>query len=173
MTDEVKIPAAVVVPILVDEMRWESARSGSLLLTIRSEDLEHHKGQIAFPGGVKDEADPTLEATARREFEEELGVEATDLKLIGELSSQLTISSPFIVHPYIGLWPADEKFKPNPSEISALIEVPILYLLDEANSKIEPIRRGEVTYLLKSYYYEGHRIWGATARIITELLKRF
>ncbi|MGI8549603.1 MAG: NUDIX hydrolase [Dehalococcoidia bacterium] len=141
-----------------------------LLLTVRSELVEHHKGEISFPGGGVHEEDEDLAATALRETSEEVGVDPDVVEILGRLDDLLTISN-FHVTPFVGvLHRSPYDFIPSPIEVAEVLEVPIAHLLDAANS--EP-RQGQVPgsdHDCIDYLFRGHRVWGATARILRQYL---
>lgn len=153
--------AAVLVPLFV--------RDGALriLLTRRTETLEHHKGQISFPGGGEDEADESAFATAVRETEEELGIPAQDIRLLGTLSPLATVSD-FFVEPFVGAIPYPHVLRPAEAEIAEVIDAPIAALLDPKilERRVLPGREEPTLF----FHYGKHVIWGATARMLKELL---
>jgi 8-oxo-dGTP pyrophosphatase MutT (NUDIX family) len=153
--------AAVLLPLYV--------RDGALriLFTRRTETVEHHRGQISFPGGVEEEADETAYATAVRETEEELGIAAGDVHLLGALTPLTTITD-FFVEPFVGAIPYPHVLKPAEAEIAEVIDVPVAALLDPKalETKILPGREEPTLF----YHYGKHVIWGATARMLQELL---
>ncbi|MBI4596324.1 MAG: CoA pyrophosphatase [Candidatus Tectomicrobia bacterium] len=142
-----------------------------MIFTQRTEKLAHHKGQISFPGGRKDEADATLQETALRESYEEIGITPEDVSVIGELDDFKTLSSGYIISPFVGLIPYPYYFKANLDEIDRIIEVPLAFLLDQSNERQE-VREwnGEI---VEHYYYDynGDIIWGATGRILKHFLE--
>jgi 8-oxo-dGTP pyrophosphatase MutT (NUDIX family) len=155
--------AAVLVPLF---------RKGDvchLLFTKRSDQVKFHKGEISFPGGVVDEEDAELEKTALREAFEEIGLKEDDVQIIGILDDIVTITE-FIVTPIVGLFPYPYPFKVSEVEIAELIEVPLASLLDEDCFSEREIIRGTRKEVVYAYQYEGHTIWGATARILKQFL---
>jgi len=153
--------AGVLVPLFV--------RDGGLwvVLTRRTDTVEHHRGQISFPGGGEEPEDESLLDTALRETEEEIGVSADDVRYLGELSPIVTVTD-FYVAPYVGAIPQPYTFQPEAAEIAEVIEVPIAALLDPAilERRMFPGRPEPVLF----YHHGRHEIWGATARILKELL---
>jgi 8-oxo-dGTP pyrophosphatase MutT (NUDIX family) len=156
-------PAAVLVPLYV--------RDGQLftLFTKRTELVEHHKGQISFPGGTKDETDVNLWETAIRETEEEIGVPRAGVKILGALPKLVTVTD-FEISPFVGVIPYPTQFAPHAGEVESIIEVPVSYLLDPMVVEERPVKwKGrDVSTLV--YHYRGHAIWGATARILADFL---
>ena len=141
-----------------------------LLFQERSHQVEHHKGQISFPGGARDDGDDGAAFTALRETHEEVGVAPEDVDLLGEIDEIWTISD-FRVRPFVGWlrkWPYPFRFAPR--EVASLLEVPFDHLTDAANlvDDVREIDGGRV--VLPSYRWGEHLIWGATARILTNFL---
>jgi 8-oxo-dGTP pyrophosphatase MutT (NUDIX family) len=154
--------AGVLVPLFVREARlW-------ILLTRRTESVEHHRGQISFPGGTEEAGDENLFATAVRETGEELAVAASDIVALGTLSPIVTVTN-FYVEPYVAAVPQPYVWQPAEAEIAEVIEAPIAELMDPAILEKKPWPGREETILF--YHYGRHVIWGATARILSELLE--
>jgi len=107
---------------LKDDSYW-------LLLMRRSNGVEYHKGEVSFPGGVVDERDHNFESTAKRETFEEIGVREEDIEMLGQLDDMTTITSRFIVHPFVGILPFPYEYKINKGEVDYLIEVPLPFFL--------------------------------------------
>ncbi|MFW0859160.1 MAG: NUDIX hydrolase [Dehalococcoidia bacterium] len=157
------ISSAVLVPV------YQKAGEYYILFTRRTERVEYHKGEIAFPGGRKDEDDSNLLATALREGFEEIGLRPEAVEILGELDDESTISTSFVVSPFVALIPYPYDFEINREEVEGLVEVPLAVLRDKANFREEVITDGGRTFMAYSYHYGDEVIWGATARI----LKRF
>lgn len=153
--------AGVLVPLYV--------RDGSLwvLLTKRTESVERHRGQIAFPGGAEEEEDGTLYRTALRETEEEVGVSPADVRYLGALSALATVTD-YYVEPYVAAIPHPYPFRLQATEIAGLVEVPLPAVLDPKALETRPFPGREEPVLF--YHYGDHVIWGATARMLKELL---
>jgi len=143
-----------------------------LLFTRRTELVEHHKGQISFPGGGREERDPDLLYTALRETCEEVGVQPEDVEPIGQLDDLVTFGSNFVVSPYVGVLsgPAPYPFEHARHEVEEIIEAPLEHLLDSGNVIHEVRRVGEQEIEMQSYRFGDQVIWGATARILKQLL---
>jgi 8-oxo-dGTP pyrophosphatase MutT (NUDIX family) len=163
---EVAVPggarrAGVLLPLFVRDARlW-------IVFTKRTESVEHHRGQISFPGGAEEPGDATLYHTALRETEEELGVRPEDVLPLGRLSPIYTVTN-FYVEPFVGAIPQPYEFRPAEAEIADVLEVPVAALLDPAILEKKPFPGREELVLY--YHYEESVIWGATARILSELL---
>jgi 8-oxo-dGTP pyrophosphatase MutT (NUDIX family) len=142
-----------------------------LILTKRTLDVETHKGQISFPGGVVDAADADIRATALRETNEELGIPTASIELIG-LLDDLTTPTGFVITPVVGLLNPSLDFHPNSREVAEVFRLPLAFFADEKNGRCEVRlldgKRHEVWF-----YNDGcHEIWGATAAIIRSLLRK-
>jgi 8-oxo-dGTP pyrophosphatase MutT (NUDIX family) len=150
---------------------YHNAGREHVLLTVRTDTVEHHKGQISFPGGARHGADEDMATTALRETWEEVGVRPEHVEIIGRLDELVTISN-FRVTPFVGvLSHAPYEFVPQVDEVALVLEVPVRHLLDPANQVRESraLPDGRVV-ALPAYVYEGHRIWGATARMLEGFL---
>jgi 8-oxo-dGTP pyrophosphatase MutT (NUDIX family) len=162
---EVLARAAVLVPL------YETDGALHVLFTRRSELVEHHKGQISFPGGAWDESDPDLRFTAVRETWEEIGVAMDHVDVIGQLDEMITVSN-FLVRPFVGqiTQPGPYPFAHSEIEVAEILEVPLSHLQDELNVVAEPrIYQGREV-MMYSYRWRDHLIWGATARILRQFL---
>jgi 8-oxo-dGTP pyrophosphatase MutT (NUDIX family) len=141
-----------------------------ILFTRRPAHLRNHANQFSFPGGGRDPEDPTPLHTALRETEEELGIERSRVRVLGMLDEQPTITS-FRIQPFVGVIPGDGQYQPSAEEVAFILEVPLAGLLDPSIRRVEKrVTRG-VEYDIYFYTYNGHVIWGATARILYELLE--
>lgn len=149
----------------------DGADGPSVFLTKRSSRLRHHPGQIAFPGGKRDDDDLSLEATALREAWEEVGLPASAVRTIGRLPSHETVTG-FTVTPVLARITAPFTPVPEAGEVAEVFQVPLSHLMKPANFRIESRRwRGE----RRHYYtvpYGPYYIWGATARILRGLAER-
>lgn len=149
-------------------MLFEENGDPVLVFTKRSESLRLHKGEISFPGGGMDPSDTSLEQTALRETEEELGVPAADVRVIGELGELQTFVTGFIVKPFVGLVPARDVYDHSEAEIAEVIKVPLPKLI-EVGREAEWEVRG-TRYTTDVFDVDGNVIWGATGRILREFL---
>jgi 8-oxo-dGTP pyrophosphatase MutT (NUDIX family) len=161
MGDHYKL-AAVLIPI------QERDDGDHLVLTKRAELLNHHRGQVAFPGGRMDPADTSELAAALRESHEEIGIDPSDVRVLGRLD-QVTAAADFVVTPFVGVIPPFYEFHLNPAETDAVFSVPISALLEPNCVRIADhlSSHGEPVY---HFYCDGWDIWGATARIIVQFL---
>ncbi len=135
-----------------------------VLLNKRSQYVDKHKGEIAFPGGARENRDTTILDTALRENCEEMGIAQKDVTVLGELDDIVTISD-FVVTPFVGTIPPEYDFTPN-IEVAEVIEVPVETLLDTANIRDDVRLVDGKTTRRATYAYDGHLIWGATAMIL-------
>lgn len=157
--------AGVLVPIIEEEGVL------SVLLTKRTDMVEHHKGQISFPGGSVDEEDGSIRETALREAQEEIGLQRKDVVILGRLDDTLTLMSNFIVHPFVGFVPYPYNFSINRTEVERLINVPLsVFNTKSSGPKRNSVEFEGMTYQSQSYSYNGDLIWGATARIMQNFM---
>jgi len=157
--------AAVLVPLQV------TPDGEHLVLTQRTETVNAHRGQIAFPGGKIEPSDRNAEAAALRESHEEIGLAAADVRVLGQLDPIIS-SSGFVVTPFVGVVPSPYAFRLNPAETAALFSVPLGALVTEGCLYVEPrLYPPERRDPIYHFYYEEWDIWGATARIILQLLE--
>jgi 8-oxo-dGTP pyrophosphatase MutT (NUDIX family) len=143
-----------------------------LIFTERRADLRRHAGEISFPGGRQDEIDADLTTTALREAQEEIGLEPTAVELVGALAPVSTFVTDYRVHPFVGLvaHPGGLELRPNPYEVETVLTFS-LELLREGYAMRRLLRRG-IPIHTPTYEVEGQLIWGATARILADLLER-
>jgi ADP-ribose pyrophosphatase YjhB (NUDIX family) len=133
--------------------------------------VEHHRGEISFPGGKLDPSDPDLRSCALRETHEEIGIPPDDVKVIGELDDFYTVATKFHVVPFVGVVPYPYKLSLSSREIAAIVAPPLEIFFDPSRrSEDTLIFRGEPVTVV-SYRWEGHNIWGATARILQHLVE--
>jgi len=158
--------------------RWRAAVLIALLpyddpevvLTVRSHEVEHHKGEISFPGGALDSADEHPMAAALREADEEVGLRREHVDILGEQSHYRTMSD-FHVTPYVGLIDrAPYPFRPLAIEVGEIITPSLSHLLDPSNVAFERRERDGQVFHMREYWYEGHRIFGATATMLGRFL---
>lgn len=140
-----------------------------VLLSLRTDRVLHHRGQVSFPGGEQHPGE-SIEATALRETEEEMGTDLAAVRMLGRLTPLYVPPSNYCVYPTVAFLPGVPEFRPQPDEVAEVIEVPVAGLADPAIARRETwdlgARRAEVPF----YGVAGHRIWGATAMILAEFL---
>lgn len=158
--------AAVLIPI------YDHRGELHIVLTKRTDKVEHHKGEISFPGGAMDLRDADLTTTALRESEEEIGLLPDHVRVLGRVDDVVTVSR-FHVTAYIGhIDPAFSPYpwRPQPSEVAEVLEVPIRHLVDRSNLIEVPRTRDGQTILMEGFQFGEHTIWGATARMLRNFL---
>jgi 8-oxo-dGTP pyrophosphatase MutT (NUDIX family) len=159
------VTSAVLVPLYV------AAGELWVLLTKRAESLQDHGGQYAFPGGVRVEGDEDEVATALRETHEEVGIAPSLIVVLGHLSDVWTPTG-YLISPVVGAIPHPLSVEPSSDEVEAVVRVPFSYLAKpEVVEEQEVVIAGE-KLVSKVFHYRNHRIWGATARILADLLDR-
>ena len=156
--------AAVLVPFVLNENTWH------FLLTRRTDHVEHHKGQVSFPGGAMEEGEQP-EETALRESFEEIGLARERVTLLGCLDDIWTPSG-YVVTPVVGIVEAGVVFSPNPGEVSLVFTVPVEFFTDQRNSEKKRVHVNGHTRDVFFYSYQSETIWGATAFIIRNALHR-
>jgi 8-oxo-dGTP pyrophosphatase MutT (NUDIX family) len=157
--------AGVLVPIIL------TGGEAALLFTRRTDHVETHKGQISFPGGMRDGDDPDIVHTALRETAEELGIGAGLIEISG-LLDDIAVPSGFIITPVVGLLKGLPPLSPNPGEVAEAFTVPLDFFRDPANGRSE-IREFRGSSRVVWFYQHGeHNIWGATAMIVRSFLQK-
>ena len=159
-------PAAVLFPLV--------HKDGELyiLLTKRTEFVKAHKGQVSFPGGVRDPADESLLVTALREAQEEIGLQPQDVEILGSLEPTATVTSGFLVYSFVGFIPYPYPFRLNAREVADLLMVPFRFLADARRwyrRCLDSDSRRLDAYFVR---YGRYLIWGATARILKVFFER-
>jgi 8-oxo-dGTP pyrophosphatase MutT (NUDIX family) len=157
------ICAAVLIPLLYREGEWH------VLVTQRAQTVEHHKGQISFPGGACESEDADLLATALRETFEEVGVPPEAVEVLGALDDFPTITN-FIVTPFVGIIPHPFTYRPNQHEVESIVEVPLSFLRDPAHLRVEQREYKGNVFDVYFWDYGLYTIWGATAQILKGFL---
>ena len=157
------ICAAVLIPLLFKDGEWW------ILVTKRTEHVEHHKGQFSFPGGACDLEDADLEATALREAHEEIGTPREVVEILGALDDLVTVTG-FVVTPFVGVIPHNFPYRLNQREVAAIVEVPLSFLRDPGNLGVDQREYKGQMHDVLFWDYRSHVIWGATARIIKSFL---
>jgi 8-oxo-dGTP pyrophosphatase MutT (NUDIX family) len=158
------VESAVLVPLYV--------RDGDLhaVFIQRGPDLRTHAGQISFPGGRRDPTDPELAHTALREAHEEIGLDPAGVELLGALTPASTAVTDFAIYPFVGLITPLDEWTPAPLEVDAVLELPLAQLA--ATHEYRTLTRDGLPFPTDCYTIGPHLVWGATARILADLLDR-
>ncbi len=158
-------PAAVLLPLYLYAGEWH------VLFTLRTNLVETHKGQVSFPGGRVDPGDTSRVDTALREAEEEIGLRRSDVTVLGQLDELLTVTQ-YHITPIVGVFPWPYSFVLSTAELSEVFGAPLSWLANPAHLEIQereplvPGRKIPVYYL----HYHSYTIWGATARMLLNLI---
>ena len=158
--------AAVLVPLFLGGTPGEP----HVVLTRRRADLRRHAGEISFPGGRRDAEDADLRTTALREAEEEIGLAREQVQLIGELPPTSTFATNYVIHPFVGTIAAGIAWRLSAREVDAVLELPVESV--RAGRTRTQIERRGIKFETDAYVVDEHLIWGATARILRDLLER-
>ena len=155
--------AAVLIPLIQVDGNWH------IIYTRRADSVEHHKGQVSFPGGSTDPDDDSPEATALREAHEEIGIRPADVRLLGRLGEMVTISN-FIVTPVVGVVPWPYGFKVHTIEVGRVFTIPLAWLATRDNW--QEFIRVETGHSVIAYFpHDSELLWGATARMTVNFIK--
>jgi 8-oxo-dGTP pyrophosphatase MutT (NUDIX family) len=156
--------AAVLIPL------YQHNGDYGVIFTQRSDTVYYHRGQISFPGGGHEQHDPSLQDTALRESAEEIGLQPSDVCVLGQLDDLLTTGSNYLVRPFVGTLPYPYPFVLDRRETASIIEVPLSWL--RQHNPPDQEYRQHAGRLVQSFFfdYDGHVIWGATAKIVKQFL---
>jgi 8-oxo-dGTP pyrophosphatase MutT (NUDIX family) len=156
--------AAVLVPLYVD--------GGDLhaVFTKRRDDLSRHAGEISFPGGRPDFDGEELRVTALREAEEEIGLPREDVELVGALPPTGTFVTNYRIHPFVGVIEPGKEWEIEPREVDVVLELSLPDLI--RGFEMQRLWRKGVPIKTPTYTVDGNLVWGATARILQNLLER-
>jgi len=160
-------PAAVLIPLYLDAGKWHA------LYTRRTNDVEAHRGQVSFPGGMVEASDADPRATALRETEEEIGLQGADVRILGQLDPLLTVTQ-FQIIPFVGVMPWPYTLNLNSSEVAKAFGVPLNWLAMRSNLEIKKRKPFIPGPEIDVYYFQPYQdeiIWGATARLTLQLLE--
>jgi 8-oxo-dGTP pyrophosphatase MutT (NUDIX family) len=156
-------PAAVIALFYPHADQWY------LPLTLRTQHLNDHAGQVSFPGGAREPGE-TSQQCALRELREELGVVSEGIHIIGRLSPAFVYVSNFLVQPFVAVSSHRPAFRPDPLEVEQVLEVSVKHLLDATNYSSLTLPHRAITYLAPCITFRGHNIWGATSVMLSELI---
>lgn len=157
--------SAVLIPV------YERAGQYHIIFTLRTQYLEHHKGEISFPGGGRHAEDRDLLVTALRESREEIGLREEDVEVLGVLDDTVTVTSLYRITPFVGLIPYPYEFKADPFEVEEIFALPVADLLHKAKIRVEDQIMGGQRIEVHTYEIGGRTIWGATARILSRFFE--
>lgn len=157
------VRAAVLCPLYVDEGQLK------ILFIKRSQTVKNHKGEISFPGGVREARDESLEITSTRETEEEIGVKSHDITIFGGLD-EINTTTGFLVSPFIGAIPYPYPFRLSADEVDDLISVPLDEFFRPHNEIDFFYFNGRQNSEQLAYHINGVTIWGATAKIVRQII---
>ncbi len=158
-------PAGVLVPLFC------AAGEPQVLFTQRTGTVKHHQSQISFPGGVADPGDENLLATALREAQEEIGLDPQRVEVIGMLRPTATVTG-FWINPFVALIPYPYVFRLNPQEVARLLIIPLREFFPPERWRTEPYTYQGKTISVCCWHQGDTCIWGATARLLLDLLTR-
>jgi len=158
------VPAAVLVALV------DRPEGLTVLLTQRASQLANHAAQISFPGGRLEESDPDVASAAKREAQEEIGLDPSRVRVFGYLPDHLVISG-FRVTPVLSLVTPPFDLVPNPAEVAEVFEVPVSHVFDRNNHKARLRRVGDEDLLLFDIPWQGQSIWGATAGMLLTFVR--
>jgi 8-oxo-dGTP pyrophosphatase MutT (NUDIX family) len=158
--------AAVLLPLVRQDDEWQ------LVFTRRTDTVEHHKGQVSFPGGGCEAGEDSPEATALREAREEIGLHPQDVRLLGRMNDLLTITH-YRVTPVVGVMPWPYRFELEAAEVERVFTIPLAWLAERSNWEQRPFTPGGLkrSFPVLIYHpYDGETLWGITARITQDFL---
>lgn len=156
--------ASVLLPVTRPTQREES----QLVLTVRSENLRSHAGQISLPGGAEEPRDESPVVTALRETEEEVGIARDNVEVLG-LLGHMALPSGFIITPVVGLIDHGLEYRACPAEVADIFQVPLSLVMDPKAYENTKHKVGEQYHSTLELYFEDYRIWGATAAMLFHL----
>ena len=164
------LSAAVIIPIVRHDVP-------TLVFVRRAAHLRRNPGQIGFPGGLLDASDDDAEGAARREFEEELGLPGTRVRIVERLDDVVTLALAVTIAPFVGMLAPPVDFAIDPSETQSVHEIPLeaLYAPGALHDGYESVVRDGRRYEVRSWLFDygDVHVWGATARIVRDLVTRY
>ncbi len=159
-----KVRAAVLCPLFIED---DSLR---ILFIKRSQTVRAHRGEISFPGGVKETADPSLAWTCLRETEEEIGIRPEDITILGALD-EVNTTTGYLVSPFVGVIPPPRRLTLSRDEVESVIVAPIADFYEPENVLSFYYFNGRTLQAMTAYRHRDRVIWGATARVLSRLLE--
>ena len=169
VSDNVEFPYSIeqAMPAAVLILLFPYNNDIHFFLTERTNEVEHHKGQISLPGGAWEEGEK-LHETAIRETEEEIGVQKQAVNYIGSLTPYFTAATGFMIHPFLSWTQEKPETNIHDMEVNSLFHVPISALIDEKTLMIEDWTISGYDAKVPFYNFNGRKVWGATAAILSE-----
>ena len=152
---------------------YPRAGTVNLVLTVRPDTLARHPGQISLPGGMVEAGDRTLWNTAVREAREELGLLSGRVVPLGRLQDVTSRAGESTITPFVGWNPVSPRFKPDPSEVAEVLEVPLQMLLDPVSLEEEVWELRGAQWRVAFYRFGQQAVWGITGSILSDLHDRF
>ncbi|MCB1616699.1 MAG: CoA pyrophosphatase [Pseudomonadales bacterium] len=147
------------------------AQEPHIILTKRAETLSSHRGEVAFPGGKKDDTDTSIIETALRESHEEIALPSNKVQVLGTLDAMITRFG-VKVTPVLGLVEPGVPLTPNPEELDAIFQVPLSFFLRDERVRTDRGRIDGHEVAVPCWHYQGYEIWGVTAVILVTMLNR-
>ncbi|MCC6462669.1 MAG: CoA pyrophosphatase [Saprospiraceae bacterium] len=167
------VPPDAKVACVLNLLHWHQDAWRTVLIQRTQNPRDRHGGQVSFPGGRWEDADGVLANVALREAEEEIGVPASQIEILGSLTDLYIPVSNFLVHPFVGILQAPPLFTPQPGEVESILTPPVQYFLAPENRKITDLTLAQGLTIKEVPYFEveGRMVWGATAMILSEFLE--
>lgn len=146
------------------------AAGPAVILTVRTENVLHHRGQVSLPGGAVEKGEDLIQA-ALRETHEEIGLDPVLVRILGPLTPLHIPVSGFVLHPFVGAVEKSPVFQEDPREVARLLRVSLADLADPRLRKEELRTIGGLDYRVPFFAVEGEQVWGATAMVLAEFLE--
>jgi 8-oxo-dGTP pyrophosphatase MutT (NUDIX family) len=156
-------PAAVLIALFPRDGEWH------IPLIVRPAHMLDHAGQISLPGGSIERGETGRQA-ALREYSEELGAPAEEVRVLGRLSGLYLFASNFCIEPWVGVLAEHPRWSPSKHEVDRVLEVPVRHLRDPANTSSFQRRQGEIVFSAPCFCFGSEHIWGATSMVLAELV---
>jgi 8-oxo-dGTP pyrophosphatase MutT (NUDIX family) len=158
--------AGVLIPLFKEDGMYK------VLFTKRTDKVEHHKGQISFPGGGVEKDDKTAKDAALREAHEEIGLLKEDVEVLGKTDDMITLVSNYVIHPFVGIIPFPYEFVINRVEVERIITAPLeVFHPGNTETRRWSAEYEGVVYNTPAYQYGEDLIWGATARVMENFME--
>lgn len=155
--------AAVLVPVT------DNPDNPEMIFTLRSSRLSMHRGQVAYPGGMRDAEDESLLVTALRETHEEIGLPPEQVDVVAPLSQVMSLHR-ILVTPYVGVVPEDYPMQANPDEIESIFRVPVSFFLEDRRERTDALSYIDNTFYVPCYQWQHYQIWGMSALVLVDFL---